>query len=154
MSDFFGGITDALSSGLSYVGKHLPELAIIGGGIYGTYRQQQARKQQQKEYENSLNAYNAAQGAGSGGGGGGGGAGKASKLYQQYYQQALAMYAPFVDSAKRLLPKQEEAYTKGLGGLSEIAKYMLTPESFALTNQSTPAYKVPLKLPDYMKGAG
>ena len=154
----FSDIADSVGGFVKDYGKPLAALAIGGGAAYGTYRQQKAREQQMKayndakdqEYQDQLDAYNA---RGSGGGGGGGGRKrKASALYNEYYKQSLDMLAPYVDSAKRLLPKKEAAYAKGTEGLSELAKIMFTPESFARTNQSVPAYQVPLKIPEFLKG--
>lgn len=157
----FGGIGDFLGSAVDWVDKNYKPIlraAGIGAAAYGTHRQNEARKKQnqayndamEQDYQDRLAAYNA---RGSGGGGsGGGGQGRASKLYQEYYNRSLEMLKPYVDAGHRLLPHQEELYKKGMGGLTELGKIMLTPQSFALTNQSVPAYNIPLELPESLKG--
>lgn len=146
---------------LSDNAKWLLPTAAIGAGVYTTLRAQKARERQAKAYQDAQNrqfesemaAFEApmaapmvvpALSAKA--------AKKASALYKDYYQRSLDVLNPYVQTGLRQLPKQEALFDQGTAGLSELAKVMLSPQSIVNTNQETPAYRVPVKIPDYLKG--
>lgn len=145
-------------------GKPLATAALVGTSIYQTNRAQKARERQAKAYQDAQNAEyearKAAYGAGGGGGGGGGGgmskktAAKMSELYKEYYGKATGSLQPYIDSAQRVFPKQEELYlNKGIPGLSSLAQQMLSPEELAKLNRPMPsANSIKIDLPSYLKG--
>lgn len=155
------GIFDSIGGFLSDHGGQIASAALIGTGIYTTLRAQKARERQARAYQDAQNAQFESESAAFEAPMAGPmvipalsaqAAKKASALYKDYYARSMSMLQPYVDVGTRQLPKQEALFDQGASGLSELAKIMLSPQSFANTNQETPGYKVPIKIPSYLKG--
>lgn len=65
-------------------------------------------------------------------------------------QEILAMYAPYLESAKRLLPYQEAAGKSGLEGLSALYAKINTPEALASMLQQPNVNNQKVLLPSYL----
>jgi hypothetical protein len=62
----------------------------------------------------------------------------ASNIANAQYEQTRADYAPFRESAYRILPSQEESYLRGLKDINTIREYAYNPDS-------SPWYKLKMK---------
>ena len=149
---------------------------IIGAGV-GAYKQSQAdnaqseylnylRQREDKNYQDyidQVNQYNQ-QGAQMGSGGGGGAAAaaateanrqraarRAMKSQQGTYRQLLEMYAPYRQTADRLLPQMTGAYENSLGLQNSLLNFVKSPEQMAKLNGSVPAWQTNVPLPDSVR---
>ncbi|MBL0320548.1 MAG: hypothetical protein IPP74_14830 [Alphaproteobacteria bacterium] len=143
---------------------------IVGAGL-GAYKQSQTdnaqsqyldylRQREQQNYDNSvaqINAYNT-QGAQAGSGGGGGNdaarmaaAAKGQHAMDKTYKQLLAMYAPYRQTADRLLPQMTQTYENSLGLQNGLMQFLNSPSQVAKLNGSIPAYNVNVPLPDSVR---
>jgi len=133
-----------------------------------TTRSQYLEYLRQKEQQNfasstdAINAYNAQLMAGGGGGGGNSGAAateanrqkaakKANKVTQKNYKELLKMYAPYRQTADKLLPEMTQTYQNSLGLQQALGNFVNAPEQMAKLNGSIPAYNVNIPLPDSVR---
>lgn len=144
---------------------------IVGAGV-NSYKQSNAddaqsqyldylRQREQKNYEDSvaqINAYNqqgAAMGAGSSGGGNDAArmaaASRGNHAMQKTYKQLLKMYAPYRQTADRLLPQMTQTYENSLGLQNSLAQFLNSPAQVAKLSASIPAYNVQVPVPDSVR---
>ena len=127
------------------------------------------RQREQKNYEDSvaaINAYNQALGQGPGGGDGGAARAaaarqteanrmqaskKANKFTKNMYKDLLKIYAPYRETADRLLPQMTQTYEGSLGMQNNMMKYLQDPEQMKKLNASGPAWNVNVPLPDSVR---
>jgi hypothetical protein len=158
------GLFDAFGAD-SWIGRNadwLKPVAVIGGSLYINHERnkqrkrlaERARQQAEQAYQQDLAAWEAEQAyAGGGHGGGGGGGGGGSGALRSGYNRALGYLKPYVETGKRLLPYQEEAYKQGMEGLKSLYGSVLTPEQIKLaTVPQKSLWESDIPLPDYMKG--
>lgn len=151
---WWDSISGALLDAGKWVGRNsdwLGPTMEAGGSYYFSQRQQRARQNQMREYQNALNAQGQAEpqiipGLEEGA------AAEAIAALEEQYAAAMEMLAPFVKTAKRVLPKMERTYDEGLTHLGSLGKFTMTPDMFAKTQQSIPAYSVPLLIPNSLRG--
>ena len=153
----------------------------LAGNLFDSYNQDRSgdalskvlRGREDSDYTNTL-AYNDALGkynaqamamAGRRGGGGGGRAAaaaateanrqkalaRANRRLMKTYDQSMAMYKPFADTATQLLPKMQQTYTQGLDTSGLLNAYLQKPENMSLLNASKSATAAGPQLPDYMR---
>lgn len=104
------------------------------------YANAQAQYSQYMDYQNQVYQQAAA--------GGGGGGGSSAPNFQPAIA-ALDPYAKWGPSLMRMAVKQNR---QGNKALNQVAKSLMTPETMAtISQQSVPAYAIPIDLPAYLK---
>lgn len=76
---------------------------------------------------------------------------KAKNQMQKTYKNLLAMYAPYRQTADRLLPQMTQTYEGSLGIQNSLAKLLASPEQQAKFSASVPAWQINVPLPDSLK---
>lgn len=132
------------------------------------------KQREQQNYQNSvdqINAYNSQLAAGGGGGSGRGGGGnaaataaarknekrsrkaskKANDALQDTYKQILGMYAPYKETADKLLPQMTQTYQNSLGMQNALARYVNSPAQVAKLDAAGPAWNINVPLPDSVR---
>lgn len=76
---------------------------------------------------------------------------KAQAYLDKVYKRTMDMYAPFKDTATRLLPQMEKSYSTGIDTSNMLSAYLQNPQNMALLNGSTSAAASGPMLPDYLR---
>ncbi len=68
---------------------------------------------------------------------------------RKFDKKQLGLFAPYVETGKRLLPQQERVYGGALNNLNLLNAYFSSPQFASQMNQSVPAYSLDVGLPGF-----